>query len=85
MIEIQKYNRIIVANWKLNGSTSFLSEYLRSLDLVKKPNNNSLTVICPPFPFSNQFSKEGLVDKKTKTHLNNIDKSIKQLIAKIKK
>ena len=34
---------------------------------------------------SSQLSKEGLVDKKTKTHLNNIDKSIKQLITKIKK
>ena len=61
MIEIQKYNRIIVANWKLNGSTSFLSEFLRNLELVKKPNNNSLTVICPPFPFINQILKKGFL------------------------
>ena len=34
---------------------------------------------------SSQLTKEGLVDKKTKLHLYNIDKGIKQLITKIKK
>lgn len=32
-----------------------------------------------------QLSQEGVVDKKTKLHLQNIDKGIKQLITKIKK
>ena len=34
---------------------------------------------------SNQLSKEGIIDKKTKLHLQNIDKGVNQLIKKIKK
>ena len=28
MLEIEKFNKIIIANWKLNGSLSFSNEYL---------------------------------------------------------
>ena len=28
MLEIDKFNKIIVANWKLNGSLQFIDEYL---------------------------------------------------------
>ena len=27
MLEINKFDRIIVANWKLNGNSSFLKDY----------------------------------------------------------
>ena len=32
MVEIKNFNKIIVANWKLNGSTSFVQDYIKGLD-----------------------------------------------------
>ena len=32
MLEIQKFNKIIVANWKMNGSSSFIDNF--------RPNQN---------------------------------------------
>ncbi|SVC77221.1 uncharacterized protein METZ01_LOCUS330075, partial [marine metagenome] len=29
MLEINKFDRIIVANWKLNGSIDFIEQYLQ--------------------------------------------------------
>ena len=39
----------------------------------------------PILELSSKLSKEGLMDKKTKLHLQNIDKGIKSLITKLKK
>ena len=55
MKEIQKYNKIIVGNWKLNGSISFIKLYLNNLRYKTNHNNTNLTVICPPYPFINQL------------------------------
>ena len=49
MLEIQKFTKIIVANWKMNGSIKFIDNFLKQL----KFNNNSTacTIICPPFTY----------------------------------
>ena len=61
MLKISKYNRIIVANWKLNGSKSFLDDYLENLRLETNPNFKILFIICPPTPFINQIAIEGFL------------------------
>ena len=54
MLEIDKYNKIIIANWKLNGTSSFLRSFLNNLKLDKK-HNNTCIIICLPFPLINQI------------------------------
>ena len=58
MIKIENLNKIIVANWKLNGSQSFVKSYLDEItiksDLVK--SKGGCVVICPPTPFIHYFS-----------------------------
>ena len=47
MFEINKFNKIIVANWKLNGSFDFIDNYF--LNLSQSYDNSSICgVICPP-------------------------------------
>ena len=50
MLEINKFNKIIVANWKLNGSFDFIDNYFLNLS---QTFDNSLTcgIICPPFGY----------------------------------
>ena len=50
MLEIKEFNKIIVANWKLNGSNDFLEAYFEELDL-KNLNSDVCGVICPPVTF----------------------------------
>ena len=57
MLEIKEFNKIIVANWKLNGSNDFLEAYFEELDL-KNLNSDVCGVICPPVTFiQNCYSK----------------------------
>ncbi len=44
MVNLDKYSSIFVANWKLNGNSSFLKDYYEKLKL----NSNNCTIICPP-------------------------------------
>ena len=48
MLEINKFDRIIVANWKLNGSIDFIEQYLRELDCSKFENSNICGIVCTP-------------------------------------
>lgn len=41
-------NKIIVANWKMNGSQPFIQEFFRAWE---KPNNQNKVIFCPPFPY----------------------------------
>lgn len=59
MLEIQKYHKIIVANWKLNASTQFIKSYLSNIRFELTPRYTCLIVICPPFPFINKLSSKG--------------------------
>ncbi len=42
MINLDKYSSIFIANWKLNGNSSFLKDYYEKL----KVNSNNCTIIC---------------------------------------
>jgi len=57
MLEIREFNKIIVANWKLNGSNDFLEAYFEELD-SKNLSLNVCGVICPPTAYiQNCYSK----------------------------
>ena len=57
MLEIKEFNKIIVANWKLNGSNDFLEAYFEELD-SKNLSLNVCGVICPPTAYiQNWYSK----------------------------
>ncbi len=57
MVKIQKYQKFIVANWKLNGSINFTKEYLRNLNIYNSDFISKCLVICPPAPFCEYISK----------------------------
>lgn len=42
--------KIIVANWKMNGSLAFISTFIPSLTTALASTPNRI-IICPPFPF----------------------------------
>ena len=44
MVNLDKYSSIFIANWKLNGNSSFLKDYYEKL----KVNSNNCTIICSP-------------------------------------
>ena len=44
MVKLDKYSSIFIANWKLNGNSSFLKQYYEKL----KVNSNNCTIICSP-------------------------------------
>ena len=57
MLEIKEFNKIIVANWKLNGSNDFLEAYFDEL-VLKDLNSDTCGVICPPITYiQNCYSK----------------------------
>ncbi len=55
MVEIKNFNKIIVANWKLNGSTSFVKDYIKGLDYNPNNSPSNCLIICPPVTYINQF------------------------------
>lgn len=58
-------SKIIVANWKMNGSLGFIETFLPSLknSLVATPNQ---IILCPPYPF---LIPVGMKLKDTPAHL----------------
>ena len=47
MIDINKFNKIVAANWKLNGSLSFIDDFFAAFNThIIDPK--SCCVICPP-------------------------------------
>ena len=57
MLEIKEFNKIIVANWKLNGSNDFLEAYFEEL-VLKGLNSDTCGIICPPITYmKNCYSK----------------------------
>ena len=57
MLEIQKYDKIIVANWKLNGSFASIEKYLSELKSLEATKANICGVICPPSIYLHKFSQ----------------------------
>jgi len=50
MLEINKFNKIIVANWKLNGSFEFIESYFNFLESVKI-KKDICGIICLPYVY----------------------------------
>lgn len=47
MIDINKFNKFIAANWKLNGSLGFVGDFFRILN-AQEINPKTCCIICPP-------------------------------------
>ena len=58
MLEIEKFSKIIAANWKMNGSITFIDNFLNQLDLINNHNKFICTIICPPFVYSQYVSNK---------------------------
>ena len=59
MLEIDKFKKIIIANWKLNGSEAFVETYLNQINFKNYNNLNKSIIICPPLAYINQFKYYG--------------------------
>ena len=51
MQEIRKFNKIIVGNWKLNGSFSSINTFIRDIKIGFSTQDKACIIICPPFPY----------------------------------
>lgn len=60
MLDISKFDSFFVANWKLNGSMSFVQEYLAKISHKEISQDRKCVVICPPFIFVEKFKIDGL-------------------------
>ncbi len=58
MLEMDNFDKIIVANWKLNGSLSFSEEYFNNIKFDKFSNNSKSVIICPPIPYISKINGE---------------------------
>jgi len=56
MLEINKFDRIVVANWKLNGSIDFIEQYLQELNCSKLENSNICGIVCIPSIYLHKLS-----------------------------
>ena len=48
MLKIDKFDKIIVANWKLNGSINFIEQYLKELNCRELKKSRNCGIICTP-------------------------------------
>ena len=48
MIDLNKFDKIIAGNWKLNGTIGSISDYFKILQSKKSINSNICGIICPP-------------------------------------
>ena len=53
MLKIQKFDKIITANWKMNGSIKFINNFIKKLTFENNSNSSLCSIICPPFTYSN--------------------------------
>ena len=63
MLEINKFSKIIVANWKLNGSKDFIDRFYEYFDSNMVKDDELCAVICPPTAFLENCYKEGSLFK----------------------
>lgn len=57
MLEINKFNKIIVANWKLNGSFQFIDSYFNALQSVNI-KSDICAIICPPYVYLDKCNQK---------------------------
>ena len=58
MLEIDKFNKIIIANWKLNGSLSFSNEYFKNIKFDHLSHNDKCVIICSPIPYISSINEK---------------------------
>lgn len=58
-------DKIIVANWKMNGSLSFIKDFFPKIHTALETTPHQV-ILCPPFPFLSQIQE---ILKNTKAHL----------------
>ena len=58
MHEIQKFNKIIAANWKMNGSINFIDNFTEKLSLKKNFDLGLCVIICSPYTHINHISNK---------------------------
>jgi len=51
MLKIQDFRKIVIANWKLNGSHSFSREYFDKLISDNSDKVENCLIVCPPVPY----------------------------------
>ena len=57
MIDLNKFNKIIVGNWKLNGTLDSTADYFKILQSKISLKSNICGVICPPSLLLSSFPK----------------------------
>ncbi|PPR44754.1 MAG: Triosephosphate isomerase [Alphaproteobacteria bacterium MarineAlpha5_Bin8] len=55
MLDLEKYRKIIVANWKMNGSIKFINDFSEKLALLENLEESTCRIICPPFVYLQRF------------------------------
>ena len=60
MLKLDNFHKIIIANWKLNGSSYFIETYLKKIRFDIAKDQHKCVVICPPFTFINQINSKNL-------------------------
>ena len=60
MLKIQKFKKIVIANWKLNGSHSFSRDYFNKIVFSESKFKDNCLIICPPIPYINDIKSKYL-------------------------
>ena len=58
MQKIQNFNKIIVANWKLNGSLSFSQQYFENIQFDNSSHHDKCVIMCTPIPYISSINGE---------------------------
>ena len=61
MLKIDNFHKIIIANWKLNGSSIFVEKYLKKIRFECNNDKHKCVIICPPFSLINQIKSNNLL------------------------
>ena len=61
MLKIDNFDKIIIANWKLNGSSIFVEKYLKKIRFERDNDKHKCVIICPPFSLINQIKSNNLL------------------------
>ena len=58
MQEIKEFNKIFVANWKLNGSFAFIYTFLSEIKIDFSNQTKACVIICPPYSYVKDLKSE---------------------------
>ena len=55
---MKNFSKIVVANWKLNGSQSFSNDYFENIEFDNFSHNDKCVIICTPIPYISLINTE---------------------------